>query len=347
MFLLFAYVFNLQRHKGQMINKESRPHNIKPLIEILKLLRPRYYNILTRILVFGGLTLLSKPIWVDILNIVLSEFQISLIGGYDWAVGLTVILLALTYNTIHKYLDLKYEKPNEPAFNQTEYKSFSEFGELCQEILPILRDNEYIFKTTGPNSGQDNTGKLRTDLTMWEELKRTVIKPNNEAIKSLIEDNKEIIPSKYENDFKRLILHIDAFQKHIENPNFDYSEFQFPRTFPDIILTHCFEKSKNDKKLKRKLNWLSKNLKTLDLSHWIAFGSAILTPKKANDFDIAILLDKATNLNAANMKTENIKFDFKVKFRQPLHITLFEETNKADFSEFVDLNQLKIESKNG
>ncbi len=321
--------------------------NIKSLAEIFKLLRPKYYNILTRLLVFGGLTLLSKPIWVDILNIAFSEFQFSLIGEYDWAIGLTVILLALTYNTIHKYLDLKYEKPNEPAFNQAEYKSFSDFGELCQEILPILNDNEYIFKTTGPNSGRDNTGELRMDLTMWEDLKKEVISPNNEAIKKLIKDNTEIIPSKYENDFKRMVLHIDAFQKHIENPNFDYSEFQFPKTFPDIILTHCFEKAKSDKILKRKLKWLSKNLKPLNLFHWIAFGSAILTPKKASDFDIAILLDKATDLNETNKKIEIIKFDFKVKFRQPLHITLFEETKKTDFLEFVDFNKLKIESKNG
>lgn len=321
--------------------------NIKSLVDIFKLLRPKYYNILTRILVFGGLTLLSKPIWVDILNVAFSEFQFSLIGEYDWAVGLTVIVLALTYNTIHKYLDLKYEKPNIPAFNQTEYKSFTDFGELCQEILPILKDNEYIFKTTGPNSSRDNKGELRTDLTMWEELKREVIKPNNEAIKNLINNNKTIIPSKYENDFKRMILHIEAFQKHIQNPDFDYSEFQFPKTFPDIILTNCFESAKTDKELKRQLNWLSKNLNPLNLSKWIAFGSAILTPKKANDFDIAILLNKDTDLSETNRKIENIKFDFKVKFRIPLHITIFEETNKTDFSSFVDFNQLKIESKNG
>lgn len=317
------------------------------LVEILRLLIPKYYNILTRILVFGGLTLLSKPIWVDILNVVLTEFQFSLIGEFDWAIGLTVILLALTYNTFHKYLDLKYEKTNEPAFNQTKYNSFSDFGELCQEILPILRDNEYIFKTTGPNSGCDNIGELRTDLTMWEELKRKIIRPNNEAIKNLIEINNMIIPSQYKNDFKKMVLHIEAFQKHIDNPNFDYSEYQFPKNFPDIILRHCFEYTKNDKILKSKLNWLSKKLTPLELNHWIAFGSAILTPKKASDFDIAILLNKGTDLNEINKKIESIKFDFKVKFRKPLHITLFEENNKAAFSEFVNFNQLKIENKNG
>jgi hypothetical protein len=182
---------------------------------------------------------------------------------------------------------------------------------------------------------------------MWEELKGKVIKPNNEAIKNLIEVNNKIIPSQYENDFKRMVLHIEAFQKHIDNPDFDYSEYQFPKTFPDIILKHCFESAKNDKMLKRKLNWLSKKLSPLKLSHWIAFGSAILTPKKACDFDIAILLNKATDLNEANKKIDNIKLDFKLKFRKPLHVTLFEGNNQADFSEFVDFNQLKIESKNG
>lgn len=316
--------------------------NIKSLVEIFKLVRPKYYNMQTRILVFGGLSLLSKPIWVDILNIAFSEFRFSLIGAYDWAVGLTVILLALSYNTIHKYLDLKYEKPNIPAFNQTEYKSFTDFGELCQEILPILKDNEYIFKTTGPNSGIDNTGELRTDLTVWEELKRDVIKPNNEAIKKLININKAIIPSKYENDFKRVILHIEAFQKHIQNPHFDYSEFQFPKTFPDIILTNSFESAKRDKELIRQLNWLSKNFNPLNLSEWIAFGSAILTPKKSSDLDVAILLNKEADLKNVENIIKNIKFDFKIKFRKPLHITIFEENSKNDFSAFVDFNQYKI-----
>lgn len=317
------------------------------MIEIFKLLRPKYYNILTRILILGGLSLLSKPIWIDILNIVLSEFHFSLIGEYDWALGLIVIVVALTYNTIHKYLDLKYEKPNLPAFTQTKYKSFTDFGELCQEILPILKDNEYIFKMTGPNSGLDNTGELRIDLTMWEELKKEAIEPNNEAIKNLINNNKTIIPLKYKKDFKRMILHIDAFKKHIQNPDFDYSEFQFPKTFPDIILTNSFESSKRDKELKRQLNWLSKKLNPLNLSKWIAFGSAILTPKKANDFDIAILLKKDTDLREVNRKIEKIKFDFKVKFRIPLHFTIFEENNKANFSVFSNSNRFKIKSENG
>jgi hypothetical protein len=321
--------------------------NIKMIIEIFRLLRPKYYNILTRILVVGGLALLSKPIWVDILNVFFMQLNFSLIGEYDWLVGLVVILIALIYNTVHKYLDLKYEKPNEPAFYHTENKTFSDFGELCQEILPILRDNEYIFKTTGPNSGQNNTGELRTDLTMWEELKREVIKPNNEAIKELINKNSRLIPSKYDTDFKRMVLHIDSFQKHIENPNFDYSEFQFPSTFPEIIMNCCFDSAKNDKGIYNKLNWLSKKMKAINPAKWIAFGSSILTPNKTNDFDIAILLDKGISLKEANRKIDSIRFDFKVKFKQPLHITIFEDNNKDDFSDFLALNPLKIERSNG
>lgn len=320
---------------------------LKTIAEVFKLLRPRYYNILTRILVIGGMTLLSKPIWVEILGVVLNEFKLSLIGEYDWLVGLGVILLALSYNTIHRYLDLKYEKPNEPAFNQAKYVLFSDFGELCQEILPILKDNEYIYKTTGPNSGRDNTGELRIDLTMWDELKKQVIVPNNESIKVLIKQNLEIIPSKYEKDFKSMILHIEAFNKHVENPNFDYSDFQFPTTFPDIILNHCFESAKSSKLLKKKLDWLAKTLKTIKLSKWIVFGSSVLTPKRANDFDIALLLNKGVTLKEMNMKINAIKFDFKVKFRQSLHITVFEENVKEDFSDFLTFNRFKIEKKNG
>jgi predicted nucleotidyltransferase len=317
------------------------------IYKIIKLLKPKYYNILTRILVIGGLSILSKPIWVEIFNVFLNNFEFSIIGKYDWVIGLVIILLALSYNTLHRYMDYKFEKTNEPAFKQTEYRKFSNFEELCQEILPILKDNEYVFKTTGPNSGSKNTGKLRTDLTMWEELKKEVIRPNNEAIKKLILDNKDIIPSKYEETFNKMVLHIDAFNKHIENPDFDYSEYQFPKEFSEIVLNSCYEKAKDNKDLQKILYWIDKKMRKIDISNWFIFGSSVLIPKKAKDIDLAVLIKNQKELAKVNKEIEELKFEFKIKFKKPLHISIFEETRRNDFLKFMSYNPLRIGKQYG
>jgi len=318
------------------------------IIKLIKLLRPKYYNILTRILVLGGLTLLSKPIWVDILNIFLGGFKFSIIGEFDWLLGLIVIIISLTFNTIHRYLELKFENISEPAFKNVAFKTASSFGELCQEILPLVKDNEYIFKATGPNSGSEEQEPLRTDLTMWEKLKREAILPNNEAIKKLISENKKIIPAKYINDFNQMLLHIDAFNEHIINPNFDYSEFQFPKQLPTIILATCFETAKTNQKLIKKVKWIFSKLNKNYISDWFIFGSAAFIPDKASDIDIAILIDKrTTDQKKLKDNISDIKNDFKLKFKKDLHVSIFDNENHSDYSQFSSKNPLKIEKPNG
>ena len=104
--------------------------------KLITLLRPKYYNVVTRILVTGGIALVSKPIWIDILNIFLVEFKFALIGEYDWLLGLAIIVLSLIYNTFNRYLDLSFDQQSRPAFNDVKFKRFKSFGELCQEVLP-------------------------------------------------------------------------------------------------------------------------------------------------------------------------------------------------------------------
>lgn len=324
-----------------MVTIQKKIMNIKTLYKIIKLFRPEYYDTITRILVVGGLALLSKPIWVDILNIFLFKFKLSIVGEYDWLLGLIIIILSLIYNTTHKYLGYKFEKKSEPAYKKVNYKTFSDFGKLCQEILPILKDNEYIFKTTGPNSTSDYTNVLRTDLTMWEKFKKEVIKPNNFAIKKLITENRHIISNKFDNEFNKMLLHIDAFNHHIENPNFDYSEFQFPKEFSKIILLKAFETAKSDKMLLKKIKWISLNINKDYLEEWFVFGSIVYMPEKANDLDLAVLLNNKVNIETIKSNLNKLKFDFKLKYKMDLHLTIFD--NKSDFLIFASNNPFKIE----
>ncbi len=254
----------------------------------------------------------------------------------------------MTYNTIHRYLELKYENKSEPAFKNVALKNATSFGELCQEILPLVKDNEYIFKATGPNSGSDIKEPLRSDLTMWEKLKREAILPNNEAIKKLISANKQIIPAKYTNVFNQMLLHVDAFNEHIVNPNFDYSAFQYPKEFPTIISSTCFETAKSNQELIKKVKWISAKLNKKYISDWFIFGSAAFIPDKANDIDIAILVDKATtDQRKLNDKINDIKNDFKLKFKKDLHVSLFDNGSINDYYQFSSKNPLKIAKQNG
>lgn len=318
--------------------------DIEKIIKYWKLIRPKYYNSLTRILIFGGLALLSKPLWLDFLNIIFEELEFSLIGEKDWIIGLAIIIFALIYNTIHRYIDLNHERKSEPAFKNVSKNNIKTFGELCQEITPILSDNKYIFQTTGPNSNAHNIEPLRTDLTIWNKLKKEVIAPNNLAIKKLIESNQNLIPKKHENLFREMILHIEAFNEHLANPEFDYSDFQFPNEFPTIVLEASFEEAKTDKNMLKKKRWLEKKIAKLNILDWFIFGSTVFTPNKANDFDLAMLV-KQNSIpldSSLNKKLEEMEFDYKVKFKQDLHLTIFNKTEKSEYENFANDNNLKI-----
>lgn len=309
--------------------------------KLIQLFIPKYYNRLTRIMIVGGITLISKPIWVDILNLFLEGFKFSIIGEFDWLLGLVIIIIALIYNSYHRKLDLDHEIKSKPAFKKVQYLRFENFGTLCQEILPILKDNEYIFNNTGPNSGMNNSEPLRMDLTIWNKLKKKAILPNNKAIKKLIKTNLNLIPESHKDIFNKMLLHIDAFNEHIKNPNFDYSEYQFPSRFSEIVLNESFQFAKTNKELLKKYKWIKNNIEDKYISDWIIFGSIIYTPEKANDVDLAILLNNENDNQISNY-IEKLKSNFKNKFKKELHISVFKNTEISHFDIFLAKNPFKI-----
>ena len=312
--------------------------NWNNITNIIKLLRPKYYNLITRILVLAAISLLTKPLWIDIVNIFLGEFKIGIIGKYDWLIGLSLLMISLTYNTIHRYLDLKYEVPNEPAYKTIKQTKFSDFGILCQQLLPIIKDNEYIFKNCGPNSRATELGELRTDLTVWNNLKRDSIVPNNQMIKDLIEQNKDLIPIQYQEIFNQLVLHIKAFETHVKNPHFDYTPYQFPQNISEIITNTCYNYAMNNKRLKHIQKWLSKKIQSSHIENGFLIGSILLYPQEANDVDIVLL---SMDNNRSMEKIDTLKFDFKIKFRQNLHVTFFESKDIVEYRSFTDRNYIK------
>jgi hypothetical protein len=320
---------------------------LKQIEQLIKLLKPKYYNRITYLLIISAIPLLTKPLWLELVNWGIEssnenykKINIPIIEEWDWLLGLVIILIALIYNTFNRWIELKTDKKSEPQYKKIEKVKFSDFIQVCKSIYPILLDNEYIFKTVGPNSGANATDELRTDLTLWYKYRSESILPNNQKIKEILEANQNLFSREIKTITDKMILHIDAFEEHTKNPQFDYSNFQFPLDFKEMIETKCFENAKTSKKLQNQIKWLNKKLKPLNIVEWYLHGSTILIPESANDVDIVILIN-SVNTNE-NKKINSIKMDFKLKFQLSLHTTIFTSNEQEEFRSFLERNVYKI-----
>lgn len=117
----------------------------------------------------------------------------------------------------------------------------SEFQRAMCEVKALLKENRRIYRSFGPNSSADVREELRTDLTLWESAKSETIMPNNDEIASIIGKFQSSVPSKFEPVFQEMLNHIYAFKEHCNNPDFDYSAYQFPASFPIAVEELCHE----------------------------------------------------------------------------------------------------------
>jgi len=316
------------------------------LEKILRLLLPKFYNRVTYLIVTAGLSLLTKPIWLEFVNYGLSIFNayckdlnLDIIGEWDWLIGLILVFGALIWNTINRLIDLKTEQKLDPAYKDIKQKTYSSFEDLSNDIYFLLKDNEQIFKSVGPNSGASTTEELRIDLTMWYKYRNQSIIPNNQKIKEVLQNNINLLNNGQRALAQKMILHVDAFEEHVKNPDFDYSAFRFPIDFRNLIEVTCFEHAKNSKILKKEVEWLRKRFTKLDVINWYLFGSSILTPNTTRDVDAVILIN---NDNSIKRKVEIIKFDFKLKFKKGLHLTIFSNNEAESFESFIEQNEFKL-----
>jgi len=318
------------------------------LEKIIRLLKPKYYNTITYILVICGTSLLSKPLWMELVNWGVDltsanykQVSIPVIGQWDWLLGLIIIAGALYWNTKNRLIDIKSQVTSEPAYKKYSNVKFKTSEEVFLAIYPILRDNEYLFKTVGPNSGSMETEELRTDLTMWYKYRSEGIIPNNAKIREILKMNEAKFNRNQKELSNKMILHIDAFEEHIKNEYFDYTQFQFPVDFKKMVEQICFDYSSLSKSNKTRITWLVKKLKKVNVSDWYIIGSCLFITDKAKDFDIVVLLNQEVS-DLIIQKVNVIKMDFKIKFKCNLHETLFFCNEKKEFSEFVDYNQYKL-----
>lgn len=174
-----------------------------------------------------------------------SQEAINKVTGpnYQFNEGRDIIDFTSLYVLLNKQNDLckilAVKELLESQFSDTivkfEEPAINSFKQLCEAILPSLKENESIFKRFGPNSGADVTEPLRWDLTLWYKARRERILPNNTNVSDLITAHQSLVPKEYIGVFEDFLAHSYAFEKHCEDANFDYSRYLFPKEIMKIV----------------------------------------------------------------------------------------------------------------
>lgn len=142
-------------------------------------------------------------------------------------------------NNLNKILAVKELLQEQFAdVTQTEVDSHNiqSYEELKKVICEKLKITNQVFKDFGPNSGADSTEPLRWDLTLWYEARKEKLLPLNNFVAEIIEANTDLIPDDKRYLFRKYTNHVYAFNKHCEDADFDYTEYQFPK---EIIKEVC------------------------------------------------------------------------------------------------------------
>lgn len=293
------------------------------ILTIFKLLLPKYYNRLTWAIIFViAAPLLTQPMWINFVNCILIKYNFIPIDlEYNCVYGIIVLVSALLYNSFHIYNEYKHTPPNGPAYKKVQQDKFLDFKSMCQTILPIIKDNEYIFKHIGPNSGFNETDTLRTEMSLWNTLKKDTIVPNNTKIRCIIEKNIHLIPNDYKDLFEELKLHILAFEAHVYDISVDYGQNQFPKTITEVVENTCFNAITNNKTYQKIKKWITNKKKKYKIQQCYIIGSVLMYPEQAKDVDIIVCTPNTYDI-LDNLNT--LKFDFKIKFKKTLHVSYFE-----------------------
>ena len=125
-----------------MFEKYFTNETIDKIERIINLIKPKFYNKLTWFVVGTGLTIVSKPLWIEILNAILNKkYQLNITDGNDAFIGLSLVITALIYNLFTVYFD-KFLISKQVSLK--EEKQINKDKELFNKFLETLPSNDNI-----------------------------------------------------------------------------------------------------------------------------------------------------------------------------------------------------------
>lgn len=140
-------------------------------------------------------------------------------------------------NNLSKILAVKellQEQFSDTSQSEVDSYKIETYEELKKIVCEKLKVTNQIFRDFGPNSGVDSTGPVRWDLTLWYEARREKILPINNLVAKMLEDYFDLIPVEKQSLFQMYLNHVYAFNKHCEDSDFDYTEYQFPKEIMEV-----------------------------------------------------------------------------------------------------------------
>lgn len=130
------------------------------VLRLIELLRPRFYNRLTWLIVIAGIAMMSTQLWEEIANKVLqTQFDISVSGENDAAWGFTLCVLGLLYHMANTgfYELLKWNKTHarQELERQHDRAIFERVSQILNDqqienfVQSLLDDHSYYMDESG------------------------------------------------------------------------------------------------------------------------------------------------------------------------------------------------------
>lgn len=112
------------------------------LLRLIELLRPRFYNRITWLIVISGIAMMSTQIWEIILDAVLKrQFDISISCSNDAAWGFALCMLGLVYHTANTRL---YELSQNIVFRARKQQEVLHDKEIFSEVNEIMPEEQVV-----------------------------------------------------------------------------------------------------------------------------------------------------------------------------------------------------------
>jgi hypothetical protein len=131
------------------------------LFKLIELLRSKFYNKLTWLIVIGGLGLMSKPLWLTVINVIFeTSIQLSITDNADSAWGFALVVLGLIYhffNTgLHEFVISRKEISQNKQRDSHDLDIF--------KTLDLMLEESYV---------DDLTAHIQTDDAIkWDDFEK-------------------------------------------------------------------------------------------------------------------------------------------------------------------------------